>query len=75
MGVQEGAGPSKRNRAGTSLGETLPLERFTDGQTRMEAARHFYDMLVLQGKGHIELQQDAAYGPMTITVLAQQHSE
>lgn len=53
---------------------SAPLTRFTDGQTRMEAARYFYDMLVLQGKGHVELQQDEAYGPVTVTVLASEHA-
>ena len=32
----------------------------------MEAARCFYDMLVLQSKSMIEMQQDEAFGALTI---------
>ena len=45
---------------------TLRLQQFTAGKTRLDAARWFFEALVLQTKDFVQLEQDAPYADITI---------
>jgi hypothetical protein len=66
-----GSAGSKRRHpstGGADAGiESLSLnEMMDDKKTRLEACRLFYQMLVLQGQGFVEMEQEEAYGDISI---------
>lgn len=66
-----GSAGSKRRHPSTGGADasivSLSLnEMMEDKKTRLEACRLFYQMLVLQGQGFVELEQAEAYGDVSI---------
>lgn len=57
----------KRAAAGES---TTSIVRLAAGNSRVEAARLFFEALVLHSKGLVQLEQDAPYGDMRATIVA-----
>lgn len=66
-----GSAGSKRRHPSTGGADaaikSLSLnEMMDDKKTRLEACRLFYQMLVLQGQGFVEMEQEEAYGDISI---------
>lgn len=57
----------KRAAAGESKTSLVALAA---GNTRVEAARLFFEALVLHSKGLVVLEQESAYGDVAATVVA-----
>jgi chromatin segregation and condensation protein Rec8/ScpA/Scc1 (kleisin family) len=60
-GGAAGSGPL----AGQTL-VTLSFDRVTQGASRLEACRWFYESLVLANKGYVKLSQPVPYADITI---------
>lgn len=53
--------------AAAEMGPVLSFDGITRGHNRLDACRWFYEVLVLSNKGLVKLQQDEAYGDISVT--------
>ena len=67
------AAGSKRRRAGSAAGAAaapLSLDALVSGRARLDAARWFFELLVLKGRGLVDLQQPAEFGDIEVLPTA-----
>lgn len=54
-------------QGGAAVGPVLSFESITQGHSRLDACRWFYEVLVLSNKGLVRLQQEESYGDISVT--------
>jgi hypothetical protein len=62
-----GACKEHEGQQGVTAGPVLSFEGITQGHSRLDACRWFYEVLVLSNKGLVKLQQDESYGDISVT--------
>ena len=60
-------GKELEGQQGGAAGPVLSFESITQGHSRLDACRWFYEVLVLSNKGLVKLQQDESYGDISVT--------
>ena len=53
-------------QASAEHSESIRLQQFTAGKTRLDAARWFFELLVLKSKDFVELEQTQPYADICI---------
>lgn len=60
------SGGGAAEAAGSAGGREVDMDGILEGKTKMEAARLFYEVLVLKGRNLLSLKQERAFGRISV---------